>query len=117
MSIHIFSLFQNKKKFEMQKKCCFPLLSCHFLFILTVLMVVGLKIMKLGDAMALGTHFVDSKHDQNVAVSVDIIITLQAVFPFLSGVERCLLFSIFFVCSVIRSNRNSDAGKKDQNSL
>ena len=36
-----------------------------------------------------------------------------------SGVEPYLLFSIF-VCSVIRSNSNtinSDAGKKDQNSL
>ena len=49
----------------------------------------------------------DSKHDQNVPVSMDIIIT------------GCLLLSIF-VCSVIRSNSNtsnSDAGKKDQNSL
>ena len=38
------------------------------MFILTVLIVVCLKIMKLGKAIALGTHFVDSKHDQNVAV-------------------------------------------------
>ena len=59
----------------MQKSVFFPLLSCQFLFILTVLIVVCLKIMILGKAMALGTHFVDSKHDQNVPVSMDIIIT------------------------------------------
>ena len=29
--------------------------------------------MKLGKAVALGTHFVDSKHDQKVDVSLDII--------------------------------------------
>ena len=56
------------------QKSVFPLLSRHFLFILTVLIVVCLKIMILGEAMALGTHFVDSKHDQNVTVSMDIII-------------------------------------------
>ena len=33
--------------------------------------------MKLGEAMALGTNFVNYKHDQNVAVSMDIIITLN----------------------------------------
>ena len=49
--------------------------SRHFLFILTAVIVVCLKIMKLGEAMDLGTHFVNSKHDQNVAVSMDIIIT------------------------------------------
>ena len=53
----------------------FSLLSRHFLFILTVLIVVCLKFMTLGDAMAYGTYFVDSKHDQNVTVSMDIIIT------------------------------------------
>ena len=58
----------------MQKSFFFPLLSRHFLFILTALIVVCLKIMILGEAMALGTHFVDSKHDQNVTVSMDIII-------------------------------------------
>ena len=57
------------------KKCFFPLLSRHFLFILTVLIVVCLKIMILGEAMALGTHFADSNDDQNVTVSMDIIIT------------------------------------------
>ena len=31
--------------------------------------------MILGKAMALGTHFVDSKDDQNVPVFMDIIIT------------------------------------------
>ena len=31
--------------------------------------------MILGEAIALGTHFVDSKHDQNVTVSMDIIVT------------------------------------------
>ena len=73
--------------------------------------------MILGEAMALGIHFGNSKHDQNVTVSMDII--KQAVFHLLSGVEPYLLFSIF-VCSVVRSNsntRNIDAGKKDQNSL
>ena len=71
MPIHIFFSFSIKKNFEMQKK----LLSRHFLFILNVLNVLCLKIMILGEAMALETHFVDSKHDQNVAVSMDIIIT------------------------------------------
>ena len=34
--------------------------------------------MKFGQAMALGTHFVDSKHDQNVAVSMDVIMRGKA---------------------------------------
>ena len=94
--------------------------SIIFFFILTVLIVVCIKIMMiLGEAMALETHFGDSKHDQNVTVSMDII--KQAVFHLLSGVEPYLLFSIHvFVCSVIRSNSNTsniDAGIKDQNSL
>ena len=74
MSIHIFFRFQEKKFFN-AKKCFFPLLSRHFLLNVTVLIVVCFKIMILGEAMALGTHFVDSKHDQNVTVSMDIIIT------------------------------------------
>ena len=64
--------------------------------------------MKLGKAMALGTHLVDSKHDQTADVPG------MTGFYVLSGLERYLLFSIF-VCSVIRSNSNtsnSDAGKK-----
>ena len=103
------------KKIEMQKKCFF---SCHFFFILTILIVVCFKVMKLGEAMALGTPFVNSKHNQNVAVSMDILITHSFPLTF-TGVERYLLFNIF-VCSMIRSNSNtsnSDAGKKDQNSL
>ena len=70
--------------------------------------------------MALGTHFTNSKYDHNVAVSMDILITHSLPFTItVSGVERYLLFNIF-VFSVIRSNSNtsnSDAGKKDQNSL
>ena len=77
MSNHIFFVFNKKKnKFEMQKSVvCFPLLSRHFFNILTVLIFFCLKIMVLGEAMALGIHFADSKHDQNVPVSIDIIIT------------------------------------------
>ena len=60
----------------MQKSICFfSLLSRPYMIILTVLIIVCLKIVKRGEAMALGTHFVNSEHDQNVAVSMDIIIT------------------------------------------
>ena len=98
----------------MNAKIFFPLLSLHFLFILNVLIVVPLKVMKLGKAMALGTHFVDSKHDEKVDVYLDIIIIGR-----LPLTIRLRAFSIF-VCSVIRSKRNtsiSDAGQKEQNSL
>ena len=70
-----FFLFSKKKNFKCKKVFFFTLLSCHFLFILTVLIVVCFKIMTPSEAMALGTFFVDSKHDQNVTVSMDIIIT------------------------------------------
>ena len=58
----------------MQKSVFFLYFLAIFLFILTVLILVCVKIMILGEAMALGTHFVDSKHDQNVTVSMNIII-------------------------------------------
>ena len=68
--------------------------------------------------MALGTHFVNSKHDQNVAVSMDIIITVTGRLA--HTIRRRALSAFQHICSVIRSNSNtsnSDAGKKDQNSL
>ena len=67
MSIHIFSVFK-KKNLKCKKVFFLLYFLVIFLFILTVLIVVCLKIMILGEAMALGTHFVDFKHDQNVSV-------------------------------------------------
>ena len=67
--------------------------------------------MKLGEAMALGTHFVNSKHDQNVAVPMDIIKTGSLPLT----IRPRALSASAYVCSVIRSNSNtsnSDAGKK-----
>ena len=92
----------------------------YFLVIFTVniVVLVCLKIMKLGKAMALGTHFVDSKHDQNVDVSKDIIMIGRL--PLTIRLKELSAFQHIFVCSVIKSNSitsNSDAGKKDQNSL
>ena len=72
--------------------------------------------MKLGEAMALGIHFVNSKHDQNVAVSMNIIMT--GSLP-LTIMRRALsAFQHIFVCAMIRSHNNtSNSEKKDQNSI
>ena len=60
----------------MQKSVFFSFTFSSFFFnILTDFIFVCLKIMVLGEAMALGINFADSKHDQNVPVSIDIIIT------------------------------------------
>ena len=77
------------KKLKMLKSV-FSFTFLSFLFTLNVLVIVCLKIMKPGKAMALGTHSVDSKHDQNADVSLYIIMTgrlpltirLRALFAF-----------------------------------
>ena len=63
------------------QKSVFSFTFSSFLFTLNVLVLVCLKIMKLREAMALGTHFVDSKHDQNIDVSLNIIMTGRLPLP------------------------------------